>query len=204
MELRGLPREMFTPDVRVQPGHRLVRQHPRAGRPTTGSSGPRPGTSARRRPSPSLPDWLSVTEATEVTPELVEAFARLDPAAVAVGAAARRRPRSKTIVDVAGHAPAHRPRRQPARIVGSLTLVAVPHPDRHARPGSRTSSSMKRPRGRGSAPPSTTRRFGRPRPPAPAASTSRRVPTARPPTASTSASASSAAKTNVYRFDHTD
>ena len=31
MEHAGLPRDLFTPDVRVEPGHRLVRQHPRAG-----------------------------------------------------------------------------------------------------------------------------------------------------------------------------
>ena len=31
MEHAGLPRDLFTPDVRVEPGDRLVRQHPRAG-----------------------------------------------------------------------------------------------------------------------------------------------------------------------------
>ncbi len=32
MDRCGLPREMFTPTFAVQPGDRLVRQHPRAGR----------------------------------------------------------------------------------------------------------------------------------------------------------------------------
>ena len=32
MDHCGLPPELFTPDLRVEPGHRLVRQHPRAGR----------------------------------------------------------------------------------------------------------------------------------------------------------------------------
>ena len=47
MDHCGLPPELFSPDVRVEPGHRLVRQHPRAG----GRQPDHPAVGPLRRPA---------------------------------------------------------------------------------------------------------------------------------------------------------
>ena len=121
MDRCGLPRDMFTPDVRVEPGDRLVRQHPRAGRRQPDHPPQRPlrrPAAAPARPRPSAGPLataaacgrvtVTVTEATVVDDELVDAFVRLMPQlsslqpAPVPGGAGRDR-------GLAGHRPVRRP-----------------------------------------------------------------------------------------------
>ena len=199
MDHCGLPRELFTPDVRVEPGHRLVRQHPRAGRrqphhpPVGPLRRPAPAPARPRRVvsvgGPWPPPSASPPPATpRSSPPRSSASCPSSPVEPAAAARA-----GGGDAGVAGHQPVRGPRRRrhdrrrvhPGRVPDPHRPAGVDR-GRHHRRG--------RPRpGRRRGPHPGDAATG-PASSAASPSTSPAAPAARPPTASTSGSASSSAR----------